>query len=146
MLPVGGGLGGIIVVVLVLLLGGGGGGGGGFDVDNPFEQFPSQAQPTGDGRAVPGAPDPESDLVDFVSFVMGDLQKFWAEDFQRAGRNYERTQLVLFRQATQTGCGTGRLGDRAVLLPGRPARLPRPRLLPRPRQRFGAPATSRRPT
>jgi predicted metalloprotease len=104
-LPVGGGLGGIIAVVLVLLLGGGGG--GGFGVDNPFDQFPAQAQPGGSGRAVPGAPDPESELVDFVSFVMGDLQKFWAEDFQRAGKTYERTQLVLFRQATQTGCGTG---------------------------------------
>ena len=103
-LPVGGGLGGIIVVVLVLLLGGGG---GGYGVDNPFDQFPAQAEPTGGGRAVPGAPDPEAELVDFVSFVVGDLQKFWTEDFKRAGRTYERTRLVLFRQATQTGCGTG---------------------------------------
>ena len=109
-LPVGGGVGGIIVLVLVLLLGGGGGsgGGGGFGVEDPFEQFPAQGeQPAGDGRSVSGAPDPEAELVDFVSFVVGDLQRFWTEDFQKAGRTYEPTRLVLFRQATETGCGTG---------------------------------------
>ena len=100
-LPLGGGVVGIIATVLVLLLGGG----GGFDVGTPFEQFPSQSQPA--SGALDGAPDPEGELVDFVSFVIGDLQKFWAEDFQRAGREYERTQLVLFRQQTPTGCGTG---------------------------------------
>jgi predicted metalloprotease len=103
-LPVGGGLGGIIVVVLVLLLGGG----GAYDFGDPFERFPAQTQPAGDGeQAVPGAPDPEAELVDFVSFVVGDLQRFWAEDFKRAGRAYEPTRLVLFRQATDTGCGVG---------------------------------------
>jgi uncharacterized protein len=56
---------------------------------------------------VPGAPDPDSQLADFVSFVIGDLQRFWADDFRKAGRTYEPTQLVLFRQATPTGCGTG---------------------------------------
>jgi len=102
-LPLGGGVIGIVATVLILLLGGG----GGYDVNSPFEQFPAQPQPAGDARAVPGAPDPESELVDFVSFVIGDLQKFWADNFGKAGRDYERTQLVLFRQATQTGCGTG---------------------------------------
>jgi predicted metalloprotease len=100
-LPVGGGVVGIIATVLILLLGGGGTG-----VNNPFEQFPAQAQP-GSSPAMETAPSAEADLVDFVSFVIGDLQKFWAADFERAGRTYEPTQLVLFRQATQTGCGTG---------------------------------------
>ena len=102
-LPLGGGVIGIVATVLILLLGGG----GGYDVNSPFEQFPAQSQPAGDARAVPGAPDPDSELVDFVSFVIGDLQKFWADDFGKAGRSYEPTQLVLFRQATPTGCGTG---------------------------------------
>jgi uncharacterized protein len=39
--------------------------------------------------------------------VIGDLQKFWAADFQRAGREFSPTRLVLFRQAADTGCGTG---------------------------------------
>jgi uncharacterized protein len=102
-LPLGGGVVGIVATVLILLLGGG----GGYDVGSPFEQFPAETRPAGDSRAVPGAPDPEAELVDFVSFVIGDLQRFWSDEFQNAGRRYERTQLVLFRQATPSGCGTG---------------------------------------
>jgi predicted metalloprotease len=102
-LPVGGGLVGVVVTVLILLLGGG----GGYGVDSPFEQFPSQSQPASGANRMETAPDAESQLVDFVSFVIGDLQKFWAADFQRAGRDFEPTRLVLFRQATDTGCGQG---------------------------------------
>jgi predicted metalloprotease len=101
-LPVGGGLVGVIVTVLVLVLSGG----GGYGVDSPFEQFPSQTQPAS-GNTMRNAPDAESELVDFVSFVIGDLQKFWAADFQKAGRDFEPTRLVLFRRATNTGCGQG---------------------------------------
>jgi uncharacterized protein len=100
-LPVGGGLVGIVVTVLILVLGG-----GGYGVNSPFEQFPAQNQPGG-SNAMDRAPDAESELVDFVSFVIGDLQKFWAADFQRAGRDFEPTRLVLFRQGTETGCGPG---------------------------------------
>ena len=39
--------------------------------------------------------------------MVGDLQKFWADDFERAGRPFQPTKLVVFRQATDTGCGTG---------------------------------------
>src|SRR5215210_6818501 len=102
-LPVGGGLIGVIATVLILVLGGG----GGYDVGSPFEQFPSQPQAAGDGSAMQNAPDAERELVDFVSFVIGDLQKFWADDFRKADRAFEAMQLVLFRQATDTGCGPG---------------------------------------
>ena len=99
-LPVGGGVVGIIVTVLILFLGGG----GGYGVDTPFEQFPAQDQPAG-SNAMDNAPDAESELVDFVSFVVGDLRKFWAADFQRAGRQFQPAPLVLFRQGVNTGCG-----------------------------------------
>jgi predicted metalloprotease len=99
-LPVGGGLVGVVVTVLILLLGG-----GGYSVDSPFEQFP--AQPATGGSTMDNAPDAESELVDFSSFVVGDLQKFWAADFQKAGREFAPTRLVLFRQSTPTGCGKG---------------------------------------
>jgi predicted metalloprotease len=101
-LPLGGGVIGVVAAVLILVLGG-----GGYDVSSPFERFPSQAPPASGGGRMANAPDAESELVDFVSFVIGDLQKFWAADFQNAGRAYEPTRLVLFRQATDTGCGTG---------------------------------------
>src|SRR3954471_17098848 len=103
-LPLGGGVVGIIATVLILLLGGGG---GGYGVNSPFERFPAQTQPASGGTTMDRAPDAESELVDFVSFVIGDLQKFWADDFRKAGRTFEPTRLVLFRQATGTGCGTG---------------------------------------
>ena len=102
-LPVGGGLVGVVVTVLILLLGG-----GGYSVDSPFEQFP--AQPATGGSTMDNAPDAESELVDFSSFVVGDLQKFWAADFQKAGRSFSPTELVLFRQRTPTGCGEGSSG------------------------------------
>ena len=101
-MPLGGGVVGVIATVLILLLGG-----GGYNVDSPFERFPAQEQPGGNVGALENAPDAESELVDFVSFVIGDLQRFWATEFQEAGRAYDRTQLVLFRQGVDTGCGPG---------------------------------------
>jgi uncharacterized protein len=98
-LPVGGGLVGVVVTVLILLLGG-----GGYSVDSPFEQFP--AQPSTRGSTMDNAPDAESELVDFSKFVVGDLDKFWAADFQRAGRDFSPAPLVLFRGDRPTGCGT----------------------------------------
>ena len=39
--------------------------------------------------------------------MIGDLQKFWAADFQQAGRAFEPTRLVVFAGRTDTGCGPG---------------------------------------
>ena len=99
-LPVGGGLVGVVVTVLILLLGG-----GGYSVDSPFEQFPSQPAPG--ASTMDNAPDADSELVDFSSFVVRDLQKFWAADFQKADRPFEPTKLVIFTGSTSTGCGQG---------------------------------------
>ena len=101
-LPVGGGLVGVIVTVLILVLGG-----GGYDVGKPFEPFPAQAEPADNAQAMDTAPDASAQLLDFLGFVVGDLQKFWAEDFQKAGREFAPTKLIVFRGDTDTGCGTG---------------------------------------
>ena len=121
----GGGLGivGIIVVLLVTVLGGGGGGGAFGGVESPFEPFP-EAQQDGTSRDVPGAPDPDAELVDFVRFVAADLQTFWQESFARSGRDYDPAQIVLFRQGVSTACGNATSavgpfycpGDRTVYL------------------------------
>jgi uncharacterized protein len=100
-LPVGGGLIGVIATVLILVLGGG----GGYDVGKPFDPFPAQTQPAS-GETMRSAPDAESELVDFVSFVIKDLQTFWADDFQNAGREFVSSKLVLFRDGVDTGCGS----------------------------------------
>jgi predicted metalloprotease len=85
---VGGGLGILIVLVVVLLSTGVIGGGG-----TPETQ--------------PGQTGADDGQFEFVKFVAGDVQDGWEQAFREDGRDYERTQLVLFEQATQTGCGLG---------------------------------------
>ena len=98
MLGAGGGGLGIVGLLLVLFLSGVfGGGGGGFNPPG-FDG----TLPTGTTRT---APDPDARLKDFVSFVVADVQAAWTDAFQQAGKTYEPTKLVLFEQATQTGCG-----------------------------------------
>jgi predicted metalloprotease len=103
----GGGIGTIIVLVIVYLLfssGGGGGGGGGFDVPDPSSAFPPVPQSGTGENSVPGSPDEERE-VQFVDFVQGDAQDFWTEQFQGAGKQYQRAKLVIFRSQVQSGCG-----------------------------------------
>jgi predicted metalloprotease len=45
------------------------------------------------------------DMTEFVGFVVDDVQDFWRADFSSDGRTYETTKIVLFDQATQSGCG-----------------------------------------
>ena len=94
-LPVGGGIGGILVVLLLVLLSTGilGRGSGGSDRSG-----------SGSGQ-IAGAPDADADLVDFVGFVVDDVQGFWQQDFAGAGRTYQVTKLVLFTDQTVSGCG-----------------------------------------
>src|SRR5688500_15243277 len=87
-LPVGGGSVGIIVTLAIVLLGG-----GGYDVVSPFEQVPAQQQEGEDSSAMQNAPSAEDGLVDFVSFVVGDLESFWQADFSRAGREFSPARL-----------------------------------------------------
>lgn len=50
---------------------------------------------------------PLDDAASFVSFVLDDAQTTWARLFQERGATYETAQLVLFTDATQSGCGYG---------------------------------------
>jgi len=49
----------------------------------------------------------EKQLVEFVSAVLADTEDSWNELFRQAGKSYREPQLVLFRQAVATACGTG---------------------------------------
>src|SRR5579863_105674 len=63
------------------------------------------------GSAAVSHPNPARDaseqpLVQFVSFVLDDTQKNWTAILpQQAGVPYRHAKLVLFRDATQSGCG-----------------------------------------
>lgn len=73
---------------------------------------------SGSGPAVQQQPGPtstapieqspaEKEASEFSGFVMNDAQNTWTSIFQREGVAYQRTKIVLFRDITQTSCGTG---------------------------------------
>ncbi len=103
------GLPGLLIMGLLLFLGnnviGGGGsptGGGG--LDSVLEQLEApQGAPGAD--PLPPEADPDAKLVDFMSFVLDDVQNFWDDTFRGSGKSYDRAKLVLFEAATQSGCG-----------------------------------------
>lgn len=70
----------------------------------PRDACPDQAD---NAQAMDTAPSADTQLLDFLSFVVGDLQKLWAADFEQAGRDCSPTKLVVFGGQTQTGCGPG---------------------------------------
>jgi len=94
------GIGGaLILLVLSLvfrqnffaLLGGGGPGRGSPEMSQPDPARDQQEQP----------------MVQFISFVLDDTQKTWEQILpQQAGAPYRHAKLVLFRNYTQSGCGS----------------------------------------
>jgi uncharacterized protein len=96
-----GGLAGIIVGILALL---GVFAGSGFDYNSPFERFP-QAPQGGAQREVPGAPDVDRNLVQFLRFVTGDINDFWSGRFATSGGTYRPAIVNVFDRSVQTGCG-----------------------------------------
>jgi uncharacterized protein len=93
------GLGGAIVLLILsllfkqnffALLGGGGPG---------ATHVASQPNPAKDAAERP--------LVQFVSFVLDDTQHNWEQILpEQSGRQYRHAKLVLFRNYTQSGCGS----------------------------------------
>jgi uncharacterized protein len=100
-LPVGRGgmsIGGAVALIAVAwllginpldLLGGGVGTNVGIDPNAPAEEFSASPE--------------EEELVQFVSFVLDDLQSTWSQLLP----GYRNARLVLFRDATHSACGTG---------------------------------------
>ena len=112
----GGGLVGIVVTVLILVLSGGG---GGVQLPSTFDELPSaDPAPASADDSVPGAPDPERRTVQFVSFVLDDVQDFWTEKFRASGQTYPRAQLVLFREGVRTACGAASSATGPFYCPG----------------------------
>lgn len=109
-LGLGGGTVGLVVLVAVMLLSGGnigdilgsGGGGTSFPV-GPDVNLPGV--PKAQGEPLPGAPDADAELVDYMSFVLDDVQATWSDEFARADQRYDDATLVLFTGAVDSGCG-----------------------------------------
>src|SRR5215475_9267325 len=60
-----------------------------------------------DGGGQSQTADPNDPQYKFVSVVLRDTEDTWGELFAQAGRMYEKPALVLFNDATQSGCGVG---------------------------------------
>ena len=69
------------------------------------------AQSSTTSAPAPGPPDQGSSPDDpgrkFVAVVLADTEDTWSEIFEKDREAYEKPRLVLFTQATQTGCGFG---------------------------------------
>lgn len=105
----GGGIGAVIIAILVALFGGdltGGGGGGGGGTSAGFD--PSATSLVGsaaDEDRPGGSIDPDADTIEYMEFLMFDIQDTWDALFDQAGLNYEPTLLNVFTGSVQTGCG-----------------------------------------
>ena len=99
-----GGGGALLIVVAIIVLnllsssgGGSGSGGLGGILDG-----------LGGGAVGPvGTPDltNDGDEVEFIGYVLDDVNALWADVFRDAGDAYQPTTLVLFTSATRSGCG-----------------------------------------
>ncbi len=119
----------IILLVISLITGhnflggvlGGGGGGDSTSESRPDPRTDPRADPRYDPRANPSAnPDPRADSrnaagphpagedrdAQLISFVLDDVQKTWTQIFAANGKQYHHAKLVLYRGATDSGCGT----------------------------------------
>jgi uncharacterized protein len=91
-LALGGGVPTIVVLVVALFVLFGGGVGD----DGPRLAPPERAPSAG-----------EDEIAGFVEFLTLDVQDVWEKEFAEMGRHYRPATLVLFDQATSTGCGPG---------------------------------------
>ena len=60
----------------------------------------------------------EERQVKFVSFVLDDVQNTWTQVLQQEGIEYQHAKLVLFRDLTQSACGTGQAATGPFYCPG----------------------------
>ncbi len=97
-----GGIGIALVIVVVLMFLGGSQifGGGGSDVPG-LDQFGGAGTATTQGDTI----DPTDPTGRFVAAVTDDVQFTWKDIFERSGKTYEPTEVVLFTGSTNTGCG-----------------------------------------
>ena len=94
-----GGLAAVVVVFVVAqvfgvdisgLFGGG---------SSPSSSSSGPEPPTGSG------PDPDAEQIDFIRFVMKDIQDTFESKYKEAGKQYRRAKLNIFRETIDTKCG-----------------------------------------
>ncbi|SEQ83050.1 hypothetical protein SAMN05216522_10764 [Rosenbergiella nectarea] len=96
------GKGGIVLLIVVVVAGYYGydltpllGGGGGQSTSVSQSHTPAPAN-SDDAQA-----------AKFTSVILASTEDTWSEIFQKMGKQYQAPKLVMYRNATRTGCGTG---------------------------------------
>ncbi len=92
-LLVGGGIGTVVVAIIVMLLGG----------------DPSTILNQGDTNQVaqaPASPQADDEAAAFTRKVLASTEDVWTKIFADQGAQYRKPVLVMFRNVTQSGCGT----------------------------------------
>ncbi len=63
------------------------------------------ANSSGYSQSLPSSSTDQQQLVDFVGVVVKDTETMWTKYFQSQGKTYAPPKVVLFSNATQSGCG-----------------------------------------
>jgi hypothetical protein len=84
--------------------------------DLPMDTSMTQSEPAG---APVSTTAEEEELVDFVTFVLNDVQATWTALLPReANAQYSRATLVLFREAAESACGFAESASGPFYCPG----------------------------
>jgi uncharacterized protein len=95
----------LVVVLLVVLLNGGLG--AGTSIGDPLDDLTRTDDPA---EATLDGIQTSEELAGFLEFVRDDLQNFWGDTFQRAGRGYRNAEISLFEGVTGSACGGATAG------------------------------------
>lgn len=96
-LAIGGGLIGVVILVVKFLMSDG-------DISQLPQQLPQQF-PAQSRELSPQEQAADEERATFVKTVLADTEDVWSEIFRKTGEDYPDPTLVLFRDATQSGCG-----------------------------------------
>ncbi len=77
-----------------------------------------QQQPQGSSTGQIQQTEQERQIKEFVSVVLADTEDVWDQVFANAGQRYPRPTLVIYRDVTQTACGTGQAASGPFYCPG----------------------------
>ncbi|MGB5755288.1 MAG: neutral zinc metallopeptidase [Acidimicrobiales bacterium] len=114
-----GGGGMLILALLAAMCGipltGGGGDSFGIEAQSPLDGSPGTVDASGVEVV-----DPDADTLEFMQFLMADIQDTWDGYFDQAGQAYQYTKLVVFEDAVNSGCGraTAQVGPFYCPAPG----------------------------
>jgi predicted metalloprotease len=109
-LVAGGGIIGIIIIAVNYLLGGGNA------ADLP--QVLQQGQPQQQQQMPPEEKAADDKRAEFVKVVLADTEDVWNKLFQSQGEQYSEPTLVLFRNSTQSACGSASSASGPFYCPG----------------------------